>query len=78
MEAPGLVSDVLGEVARLRESGLAPAPFLSGDDLIGIGFVPGPGLGTVLHELYDRQLEGRLSDRNDAIAAARALFDRDA
>ncbi len=72
-EAPEVVADVLADVEGLRVTGLAPVPLVSGDDLVKLGFVPGPGLGQVLHDLYDRQLEGELSSREDAMAAARSL-----
>ena len=76
-EAPEVVSAVLADVEGLRATGLAPVPLLSGDDLIGLGFEPGPSLGQVLHELYDRQLEGELSSREGAMAAARSLQNGD-
>lgn len=76
-EASEVVSEVLADVEGLRATGLAPVPLLSGDDLIELGFVPGPNLGQVLHELYDRQLEGELSSRDDAMDAARLLQNSD-
>ena len=74
---PELVTAVLADVVTLRESGLAPPPLISGDDLLAIGFTPGPTLGRILHELYDRQLEGDLRTRKDAMRAARTVLKSD-
>ena len=41
-------------------------------DLIALGCAPGPALGRLLRELEDAQLEGRLADREAALALARA------
>jgi len=38
-------------------------PELSGDDLIEMGFAPGPALGRILEELLKRKLDGELSGR---------------
>jgi tRNA nucleotidyltransferase/poly(A) polymerase len=48
--------------------GLTPAPLLTGDDLIAVGLTPGPRFKTLLDEAYDRQLEGQLGDREQALA----------
>ena len=47
--------------------GLAPGPFLTGDDLIAAGLTPGPKFGKWLDQLYDMQLEGRVDDRRAAL-----------
>lgn len=59
---------------RVRElaatpSGIAPAPLLTGDDLIGMGLAPGPGFRKLLDAVYDAQLE----DRVKTLAEAREL-----
>ena len=48
--------------------GLAPAPLLTGEDLIEAGFPPGPRFKTLLDQAYDMQLEGQLSTREQALA----------
>jgi len=66
----------VGERVRELEStpgGLAPAPFLDGRDLIGLGFTPGPEIGGALERLYDLQLENEVGDREGALAAAERL-----
>lgn len=54
--------DTLG----LRE--LYPPRLLSGHDLLELGFAPGPRLATILRELEDAQLEGRLNSRESVLA----------
>lgn len=67
------VSDrVLDDVKSLSShaGGLAPAPLVTGDDLVAAGFAPGPRFKGVLEEVYDQQLSGTLDSRPAAIAAA--------
>ncbi len=54
--------------------GLAPEPLIGGDDLIHMGYQPGPGFAKVLQEVYDAQLEGKLSDADRARELARKLL----
>ena len=46
---------------------LYPQPFVTGDDLIAMGFAPGPAFKQILTSVEDEQLEGRLSDRGEAL-----------
>jgi tRNA nucleotidyltransferase (CCA-adding enzyme) len=50
-----------------------PEPILRGRDLLALGMAPGPGMGRVLKEVYERQLDGAISTLGDAIALARTL-----
>ena len=43
-------------------------PLLSGQDLIDRGLTPGPGFRVILEEIKERQAEGALSDRSEALA----------
>ena len=63
------------EVARLAKSGLQPEPFVDGQDLIKLGMLPGPAFGRILSELYDAQLEGRVTSRREALALAPQVAD---
>ncbi len=54
-------------------SGLAPAPLISGDDLVAAGWAPGPRFARVLEGVYDAQLEDRVSSRAEAMELARRL-----
>jgi len=47
---------------------LAPAKLLNGNDLVGLGFTPGPFFKTLLEALETAQLEGQLTTREDAVA----------
>ncbi len=48
--------------------------FLTGDDLLAMGFLPGPRLGEVLDLVHERILAGEVSTRDEALAHARALM----
>ncbi len=50
--------------------GIAPAPLLTGDELVASGFKPGPGFKKLLDLVYDAQLEGRVRSPEDAMALA--------
>lgn len=56
------------EAQPLLTQGVAPAPWVDGHDLIGLGLAPGPEFAHWLDAVYDAQLEGELSDRDDALA----------
>lgn len=47
---------------------IAPKPLLTGEDLIAMGMVPGPGFKEILTRVEDEQLEGRLRSRDEALA----------
>lgn len=51
-----------------------PDPLLRGRDLLALGMTPGPRVGRALRALYERQLDGELRTRDQALAAARALL----
>ena len=72
---PDLAVGILGRVEELKrtESGLCPDPFVTGDDLIGMGFSPGPGFKGTLERVYDGQLEDRVKTRDEALELARRL-----
>jgi poly(A) polymerase len=52
-----------------EDGGLAPAPLVSGDDLIAAGMAAGPQFKALLDQAYDRQLEGAVTSREEALAA---------
>lgn len=72
---PGVAAGIRKRVEALAASqgGLAPPPLVAGDDLVGMGLVPGPRFKTVLDGVYDAQLEGRVKDRAGAMELARRL-----
>lgn len=62
--------------AELTEEQLRPAPLLTGDDLIELGYTPGPLFKQILDTLEEHQLEGTLSTRDEALRFVHTLFDR--
>ena len=48
-------------------------PLIQGRDLIPLGVEPGPGMGAILKELYQRQLDSEFETRDDGLRAAREL-----
>jgi poly(A) polymerase len=58
--------------AMAREE-VKPRPLVTGDDLIGLGFRPGPLFREVLDDVYDAQLEGRARTPEEALALARRI-----
>ena len=56
----------------LAAEGLAPPPFISGDDLVALGQAPGPAFRPLLNRAYDAQLNGEFPDRGAALRAVRA------
>ena len=55
---------------RARPEAKLPPPLLLGRDLVAAGVPPSPRFGKVLHEVYERQLAGELTDREGALQAA--------
>ena len=54
-----------------------PAPLLLGRHVLQLGLPPGPRIGHVLRQVYERQLEGEVATTAAAIEAARALIAAD-
>jgi tRNA nucleotidyltransferase (CCA-adding enzyme) len=51
-----------------------PTPLLRGRHLLELGVRPGPGMGTVLRQVYERQLDGRVTSVDEGLAAAREIL----
>lgn len=65
--------------ARAEELAVAerpPDPILLGRHLLPLGVPPGPALGRLLAEVYERQLDGAVTDLDGALAVARRILDR--
>jgi hypothetical protein len=54
----------------------APEPLLRGRDLLALGLSPGPRVGEVLKQIYERQLDGEITSVDQGVAAARELLQR--
>jgi tRNA nucleotidyltransferase (CCA-adding enzyme) len=52
---------------------LPPKPLLLGRHLMPLGVGPGPAMGAMLKQIYERQLDGEIMTLEEAVAAARAL-----
>ena len=57
-----------GKMASMPREIMQPALLINGDDLIALGYKPGPQFKKILSAVEDGQLEGRLHSREEAIA----------
>jgi poly(A) polymerase len=64
----------LAERRRLEAEPPPVKPLLSGFDLIGMGFAPGPAFKAMLEAIVDAQLEGSVKDAEEARAFVRARY----
>ena len=53
-----------------------PPPILLGRHLLALGLRPGPTVGDVLKQVYEKQLDGAIETVEDGIAEARRILDR--
>jgi poly(A) polymerase len=51
----------------LKQEEIRPAPLVRGDDLIALGFRPGPIFSDILRQVEDAQLGGELTSREEAL-----------
>jgi poly(A) polymerase len=51
-----------------------PTPLITGDDLIALGYRPGPEFRTILTLVEDAQLEGNIRTRDEALAMIAERF----
>lgn len=63
-------------VAALGQEAIRPPRLMGGDDLIDLGYAPGPIFSTILNRVEDAQLEGEISTREEATALVRREFPR--
>ncbi len=68
---------ILADVGGLAADGvgLAPEPMIDGTDLLALGLEAGPVFARVLARVYDAQLEGRVTSREQALGLAAELGD---
>lgn len=57
-----------------REEDLRPKPLVNGNDLIAMGFTPGPIFKKILTAVEDGQLENRLTTKDEALTFVRKKF----
>ena len=68
-------------LSRARSLGVEhapPAPLLRGRHLLALGLRPGPPIGQILSEVYERQLDGAIATVEGAIEAAKEILKREA
>jgi poly(A) polymerase len=58
------------------ETDIWPEPLITGDNLIRMGFAPGPAFKEILTRIEDEQLEGRLKTREEALEYVKREFAR--
>src|SRR5688500_20187035 len=51
-----------------------PAPLLLGRHLLELGMTPGPRVGEILKQVYERQLDGHVTTVDEALVVARRLL----
>jgi poly(A) polymerase len=56
------------KMASMPPAAMRPVPLITGDDLIAVGYKPGPQFKKILSAVEDGQLEGRLQTKNEAMA----------
>jgi poly(A) polymerase len=61
-------------VSRTPPEVVRPSKLLTGDDLLAMGFEPGPSIGKILAVVEEAQLNGELADRNQAISFVERNF----
>ena len=52
-----------------------PRPLLLGRHLLALGLAPGPRIGSILSQVYERQLDGEVRTLEEATQAARRIID---
>jgi poly(A) polymerase len=58
-------------IGQLSQAEIRPPRLVGGDDLIAMGFAPGPAFKTILKEVEDLQLDGVLTSREQALEYVR-------
>ena len=72
-EIKNIIRHIRRQANQLLAQGVAPRPWINGDDLIAIGHKPGPAFRRLLNTAYDAQLEGRLYNRQQALGWLRKV-----
>ena len=62
------------KLAEMPPEEIRPAPLVTGDDLIALGYRPGPAFKQILSAMEDAQLEGRLTSKDEALAFVKREF----
>jgi poly(A) polymerase len=71
LENYGFMRSKLGA---LPAEAIRPSPLVTGEDLIRMGHRPGPRFKEILQDIEDAQLEGRIANREEALAFLQEHF----
>ncbi|HEX8892971.1 MAG TPA: CCA tRNA nucleotidyltransferase [Terriglobales bacterium] len=63
----GLYEYVAEKVRTIPAEEIRPRPLITGDDLINLGYTPGPRFKEILAAVEDAQLEGKIHNREEAV-----------
>jgi len=63
---------LLAEAERMEVRDEAPRPLLKGRHLLAMGMSPGPEMGAFLRQAFEKQLNGDLQTKDDAISWAKS------
>jgi poly(A) polymerase len=74
LDSYGFVSRTLAETSAEQ---IRPPRLLTGDDLMAMGYKPGPVFSEILRTVEDAQLEGQITDKERAIQYVKAKFARE-
>jgi poly(A) polymerase len=61
-------------MAEMGQAEIRPPRLVTGNDLIALGFTPGPAFKTILRELDDHHLDGTLTTRDEALDYIRKRY----
>ena len=64
-------------LARARSLGVEhrpPAPLLLGRHVLALGVTPGPRVGEILKEVYEKQLDGEITSVEEGVEEAKRVL----
>lgn len=64
---------VLEKREEFKEETIDPPRLITGNDLIGMGYEPGPAFGVILDTVREKQLNNEISDRAEALREAQKV-----
>jgi poly(A) polymerase len=51
-----------------------PPPLITGHDVMALGYLPGPRIGQILNYIRQKQVEGEVKNREEALKVLREKF----
>jgi poly(A) polymerase len=51
-----------------------PSPLITGHDVMALGYLPGPRIGQILNYIRQKQVEGEIKNREEALKMLREKF----